>query len=396
LRGIDADDRAGRVTVHLVRADPDFLHKLTGLAAVPSGTPIQHGRERPVPGTGPYRIAAVSSRAVRLTRNPFFRVWSRDARPDGYPEEIRFHFSDDAEARLAAMRRADADWVAALPAGWLKGLLARYGARIHTDPAPSTDFMFLNSRVPPFDDIRVRRALNYAVDRRRIVELAGGPLVAQPACQLLPPTVPGYRASCPYTLAPNDAGTWTAPALAKARSLIAASGTRGMRVEVFAYEASGRIERVKYARYFAALLRRLGYPSSVRVIAGIPEYVDYVGDSRNRVQIGTMGWFVDTPASFLRGLFSCRSFRPADRLNRNLSELCDDRIDAQMTEAAGVQASDPVRAMALWAAVDRALANRAPAVPLIHRSAVALVSKRVGNYQYHSQLGTLLDQLWVK
>jgi YVTN family beta-propeller protein len=395
-QGIDSDDRAGRVTIHLIRADPDFLYNLTGLAAVPSGTPIQDGRERPVPGTGPYRIVAVSPRAVRLTRNPYFRIWSRDARTDGYPEEIRFHFSEDADARLAAMRRGDADWVTALPAGWPQGLLARYGARIHTDPAPSTDFMFLNTRVPPFDDVRVRQALNYAVDRRRIVELAGGPLVAQPACQLLPPTVPGYRASCPYTLAPNDAGTWTAPDLAQARALVAASGTRGMSVEVFAYEASGRLERVKYARYFAALLRRLGYRSSVRVISGIPEYVDYVGDSRNRVQIGTIGWVVDTPSGFLRGLFSCRSFRPADRLNRNLSELCDHRIDGQMAEAAAVQASDPVWATALWAAVDGALADRAAAVPLIHRSAVVLVSERVGNYQYHPQLGTLLDQLWVE
>jgi ABC-type transport system substrate-binding protein len=67
-----------------------------------------------------------------------------------------------------------------------------------------------------------------------------------------------------------------------------------------------------------------------------------------------------------------------------------------MAEAAGVQASDPVQATALWAAADRALADRAAAVPLIHRSAVVLVSKRVGNYQYNPQLGTLLDQLWVE
>jgi len=64
--------------------------------------------------------------------------------------------------------------------------------------------------------------------------------------------------------------------------------------------------------------------------------------------------------------------------------------------AATVQASDPVPAKALWADVDDALADRAAAVPLIHRSAVVLVSKRVGNYQYHPRLGTLLDQLWLK
>lgn len=393
--GIVADDRAGTVTIHLTRADPDFLYKLVGLAAVPAGTPIQRGRERPVPGTGPYRVASASARTVRLTRNPYFQAWSQDARPDGYADEIRFHFSDDAAARLAGLERVQADWVSSLPARWLKPLLARYGARVHTDPAPSTDFMFLNTRVPPFDDVRVRRAMNYAIDRKRIVELAGGPLFAQPACQLLPPVTPGYRPHCRYTVARNEAGTWTAPDLGRALTLVAASQTRGMKVDVFAYEAGGRVERIAYARYFATLLRRLGYRSSVHVISSIPDYFDHVGDSRNHVQIGAIGWVVDTPASFLHGLFSCASFRPHDRLNRNLSELCDARVDAGIAQAEAAQAPDPARATELWAQVDQRLANRAAVVPLIHRSAVVVVSKRVGNYQYHPQWGTLLDQLWV-
>jgi ABC-type transport system substrate-binding protein len=169
-----------------------------------------------------------------------------------------------------------------------------------------------------------------------------------------------------------------------------------MKVTVFAYEAGGRLERVEFARYVVHLLRRLGYRSSVRIIASIPDYYDYAGDSRHRVQIGTSGWVVDTPANFLRALFSCASFRPRDRLNRNLSEFCDSRIDAKMSRAATAQGTDPVRATSLWATVDQALADKAATIPLIHRSAVVLVSKRTGNYQYHPQVGTLLDQLWVR
>jgi ABC-type transport system substrate-binding protein len=67
-----------------------------------------------------------------------------------------------------------------------------------------------------------------------------------------------------------------------------------------------------------------------------------------------------------------------------------------MSRAAAAQAVDPVRATRLWARVDQMLTARAAAVPLIHRSAVVLVSKRVGDYQYHPQWGTLLDQLWVQ
>ncbi|MGH3033038.1 MAG: ABC transporter substrate-binding protein, partial [Gaiellaceae bacterium] len=61
-----------------------------------------------------------------------------------------------------------------------------------------------------------------------------------------------------------------------------------------------------------------------------------------------------------------------------------------------VQASDPVRANALWVDVDRALVDRAAAVPLVNQRAVVFVSERVGNHQFHPQWATLFDQLWVR
>jgi peptide/nickel transport system substrate-binding protein len=257
---------------------------------------------------------------------------------------------------------------------------------------PWTDFMFLNTRVPPFDDLRVRRALNYAVNRKQMVELLGGTLAARPTCQLLPPAVPGFRPYCPYSI--NPAGTWTAPDLAKAKALVAASGTRGTRVGVFAYDQFGR---VGYGRYFVSLLRRLGYRSSLRVIPKLtPDYTDYVGNSRNRAQLGTMGWYTDYPSSALRDLFSCASFLPESAANQNFSAFCDPRLDTEMARAADLQPSDPARASALWAEADRMLVDRATTVPLVNQHVVGFVSERVGNYQLHPHWLTLLDQLWVK
>jgi YVTN family beta-propeller protein len=396
--GIEVDNGARTITIRLTGADPEFLYKLAlPLASlVPAGTPL-HAMQ-PIPGTGPYRIGSFDpDREARLIRNEHFRVWSPDARPDGYPDEIRFHLSDDVEASLRAVEKGTADWVSLVFRGLAperqRGVLTRYADRLHSDLSPATNWGFLNTRVPPFDDLRVRRALNHAIDRKALVERIGGE--ARTTCQILPPSLPGYRPYCPYTRNPNPAGTWTAPDLAKGRALVAASGTAGTRVEVVLFKEAGPL---RVARYFVSLLRQLGYRSSLRVFPEFGEYSAYVADSRNRAQIGPVGWFADTlaPSNFFQPLFTCASFVPKSPANSNLFQYCDPRLDQKMKEAAALQASDPVRANELWAEVDRALVDRAVALPWRNPQDRVLVSERVGNYQSHPLWGTLLDQLWVK
>ena len=67
-----------------------------------------------------------------------------------------------------------------------------------------------------------------------------------------------------------------------------------------------------------------------------------------------------------------------------------------MRRAERLQASDPARANALWAEVDRAIVDRAAAVPLFNARVLTFVSERVGNHQFHLQWGMLLDQMWVQ
>jgi len=71
--------------------------------------------------------------------------------------------------------------------------------------------MFLNTRLPPFNDVRVRRALNYAVDRESVVRAVGGQDFAQPTCQFLPPGFAGYRPYCPFTIRPAAGVDWSGP-----------------------------------------------------------------------------------------------------------------------------------------------------------------------------------------
>jgi peptide/nickel transport system substrate-binding protein len=128
------------------------------------------------------------------------------------------------------------------------------------------------------------------------------------------------------------------------------------------------------------------------------KYIAYTADSRNRAQIDLNSWQADflAPSNFFHR-YSCSSFRPRDAAaNENFTEFCDPAIDAKMRQAISLQASDPAQANRLWSKIDRALVDRAPAVPMVNLREVSLVSARAGNYQSHPLWGTLLDQLWVR
>jgi peptide/nickel transport system substrate-binding protein len=232
---IVTNDAAGTVTFRLTEPDPDLPYKL----ALPFAYPVPAGVTRlkegkPLPATGPYVIAASSKRELRLERNPHFRAWSEAAKREGIPDAIVWRFGVSQAAQVAAVERGEADVALdGVPASLFERIATRFASQLHVNPERATLFVFLNMRVPPFDDVRVRRALNYALDRNAIVRAFGGPEQAQPTCQVLPPNLQGYRPYCPYSANPTPGGTWSAPDLPRAMRLIGASGTRGMRVSLW-------------------------------------------------------------------------------------------------------------------------------------------------------------------
>jgi YVTN family beta-propeller protein len=393
-KGIETDPRAGTIAIHLRAPDTEFLHELAlPLASVvPSDSPMRFARRRPLPGTGPYRISRFDvRRGGRLVRNRHFRPWSQDARPDGFADEIAIDVGGKIDAQLAAVRSGEADmvslsealWSGALKPARLRQLAIQYGGQLHSAPEPQLEHMRINVRLAPFHDARVRQALNYAVDRGEVAELAGGVEIARPTCQLLPPGFPGYRPRCRYTLNPNPAGTWTAPDWARAKRLVRESGTSGSPVRVM-------IERSQrpLGRYFASLLRRLGYRSSLLVLPA-RAYYRAIYALPEPVNIWWDGWVSDylAPSAMIQPLFGC---------GEEFSTSCDRQIDAEMNRALAQQSSDPTAANALWERIDRRLADAAAVVPLFNRQHLTLVSDRVENVQHHPLWGVLYDQLWVK
>ena len=174
-RGIAADNRAGTVTFHLTQPDPDFLYKLTLTFAyvLPAATPGRQART-PLPATGPYMISRyVPGRELVGARG------------------------------VSAVAGGQGDFLPSIgQTPYAASYFQHHRSQLRINPQLITAFLHLNVNAPPFNDLRVRQAVNLALDRRRVVNGWGGPLAAQPACQILPPGLAGYQRYCPYSRHP--------------------------------------------------------------------------------------------------------------------------------------------------------------------------------------------------
>ena len=400
-RGVVTDDVANTVTFHLVAPAPEFFARLTLWDAVaePSDTPFRDIGLHPLPATGPYEWLNVSRDQATLVRNPYFHEWSHAAQPDGYPDQISFEHVASQAAELTAVERGSADLPNdGVPPASVGELKTQFASQLYINPAFFTEALILNTRVAPFNDVRVRRALNYAIDRGEIARLLGED--RQPTCQILPPYIPGYRRYCPYTLDPSPGGIWRAPDLVQAERLIAASRSRGTPITIWNFGGYNTDYRA-IEPYLVSVLDRLGYPTTVKDLQSsvYPNALLRFGDSRTRAQVALSGMFPLYPsaAAMIQANFACQSFVPNSMSNANLSEFCDPRLDAQIYNALAAESNNSPDTAALWAQADRTATDQAPVVPLTTPTNIDFVGARVGNYQYSAAgLPVLLDQLWVR
>ncbi len=396
-RGVVTDNAAGTVTFHLTSPDPEFMDKLAlpFAVAVPASTPPHDMGNTPIPGTGPYMWKSYNPNKVAvMVRNPYFHVWSAAAQPAGNPSRIQFNFGLTVEDEVTEIANGQADWMAdAPPADRLNEIGTTYASQAHVNALTAIYYMALNVNVPPFNNVQARQAVNYGIQRSTYVKIFGGPSLAQPSCQVLPPNFPGYQPYCPYTLDPS-AGKWTAPDLAKARSLVAASGTRGAHVAVV-----GTTDTIGKAitLQFVQDLNRIGYRATPKLLSNAIQY-PYIQDSRNHVQVGYSQWFQDYPAAsdFINVLLGCSYFHPRSDASPNISGFCDRSVQAQINEALHVGETDPGAANKQWAQIDRRVTDLAPIVTLFNPKLVDFVSKRLHGYQYNPQGGFLWDLAWIR
>jgi peptide/nickel transport system substrate-binding protein len=331
--------------------------------------------------------------SMKIVRNPHFKEWSVEAQPDGFPDEISYDFGLTEEAQVTAVANGQADWMFdPPPTDRLAELGTTYKDRVFVTPLTAMWYVPMNTRLAPFDNVKARQAVAYAIDRKALVNLFGGPVLASPVCQVLPPGFPGHEPYCPYT---KDPGTkWTAPDLEKARQLVQESGTAGQEVTIIVQDVT--VDR-NVGVYLQSVLNDLGYKASVKAISPNIQFT-YIQNTNNKVQMSVTQWYQDYPAAsdFLNVLFGCASFREGSDSSINIAGFCDEAIQKRMEEAMALSVTDEAAANKLWAEIDKSVTDAAPAAFMFTPKHLDFVSERLGNFQFNSQYYWMMAQSWVK
>jgi ABC-type transport system substrate-binding protein len=293
VRGVQV--RGNRLIINLTRADGTFMSKITMPFFQATHTKLALNREivnvnsaRDLPSAGPYTYTRNDVNTLTsIRRNPFWTRGPGRLRPRNL-SGVDIHWNLNEQTAFHQVESGELD-EGPVPAAEVQNVADRYGVnktRFWAMPMSCTGFLPLNMANDLFrGNSRLRRAINYAVDRGGYGGLAGT-YAGQPWSRLLSPMVLGPRAEQPYPPSPD---------LARARAL-AAGHFRDGKITVY-YRSSGTINQAQ-----AQLVRRdlinLGFQPDNITMKGFSGGNIYTawGVRGNDADIGvSMGWCSDYP-----------------------------------------------------------------------------------------------------
>ncbi|MCQ0988969.1 ABC transporter substrate-binding protein [Jiella marina] len=306
-------------------------------------------------GTGPYQFVDFR-KDVAIRYEAFDRYWRGRPKID----TLVFSITPTPAARLTKLKAGECHVMAFPSPNDLASIANDPRLELLELRGFNVGYLAINTSRPPFDDVRVRRALNLAIDKKAILS-AIYPGTGAEAKNPLPPTLWAYNdAITPYPYDPDAA-----------RELLVEAGvTDGMTIDLWYMPVSRPYnpDAKRMAQMIAADLEPLGIRVNI-VTAPWEEY-------RNKLQAGETtlalyGWTGDNgdPDNFMHTLLSCTAARPG---GNNIARWCNPRFD-DLVVRAKENADRDVR-KTLYDAAQEVFHEDAPWVPIAH--SVFLVATR--------------------
>jgi peptide/nickel transport system substrate-binding protein len=368
-----------KIVFHLTRpfGNWPWIVSMPAFAPVPEAAdtePETYG-EKPV-ASGPYMVTSFSkgTQAV-LERNPNWKADTDQARLAG-PDKIILDMglnNDTIVQRLIDDKGDDKNAIS-------NALISpSQFQRIESDPSisdrmangPSGYFRYLamNVKRPGLSDVRVRQAINYAINKSEIQSVYGGPKFGGTiTSSIMTEGIPG---ATDYNLYDGgDTGD-----VDKAKELLADAGVKDLKLTLTYPTDVSAIEE-KEAQSIKNSLARVGIEVELKGLDGDTWY-ELISASDGDFDMTTNGWGADFPSgmSTIQPLFASSEIGDG---GGNASQYSNPAVDAAIDAA--ISEPDLVKAGEMWAAIDKQIMADAPIVPFLVQRTQALAGSNVLNY----------------
>ena len=356
------------IEFELSRPDATFLHvaAINFAHVVPKEEVEKHDADfgkHPV-GSGAFKLAEWTL-GQKLVFERFADYWNK-----GLPklDQITFEVGQEPIVALLRLQKGEID----IPGD---GIPPAKFIEVKEDPAFKdlviqggqlhTGYVAMNVKIKPFDDVKVRQAVNMAINKDRIVRIINGRAI--PANQPLPPTMPGYAKD--YEGYPYD--------VEKAKALMAEAGLAdGVETELFVMNTD---PQPRIAQAIQQDLAAIGIKASVKSLA--QANVIAAGgepDGAPMIWSGGMAWIADfpDPSNFYGPILGCGG---AVQGGWNWSWYCNEELDSQAAAAdAIVDPAKKAEREEMWRNIYLKIMEDAPWAPIFNEERFSVRSARIG------------------
>jgi len=367
ISGITVNEKTGEIVIKLNQPQGTFENELALMfvAPVPQNTPNEDQSAHPIPASGPYMLTkSQPGRGWEYERNPY---WAKDNGkqmteiPSGHVDKIEIEVLRNQSTQVNDIESGKLNWIFdPPPTDRYQEVKEKFeGTQFRAEPTISTYYFWVNQTTEPFNNLKVREAVNYAVDPAALERIYTGQIVGTQ--QILPPGMPGYKK---FELFPHN--------VKKAKELVAESGVKDKEITVWTDSESPNNDA---GTYYQGVLEEIGFKVELKIL-NPDNYFTVIGNtSTPNLDTGFADWFEDFPHpnDFFDILLNGESIQSTN--NQNFSQInvkpLNEKIDQLAEEQLGSQQETE------YAELDEAFMKEATWVPYGTRTLSLFVSENI-------------------
>jgi peptide/nickel transport system substrate-binding protein len=377
---------ADTITINLVQPAGDFVN----IIAMPFDSPMPVEMNAYVPddpsfrthfiSDGPYKITKyVAEKNIELVRNP---AWKADTDPlrKAWVDSISITQGSD-EGPIQQQQQAgtiDMAWDTYVPTAGVPSLQAAKDPQLNLVGGGRIDYMVFNTLSPnnnkALSKPEVRKAIEYAVNKKAVIQVLGGPALFTCTDQVLSPPITGYKKIDPYPTTPDCAGSPQ-----KAKDALKAAGFPNGITLTYLFRNKGKAPAI--AATMQAELKKSGITLKLKQVNPADFYTQHLshlpaiksGDWDVAVPGWSPDWAGNAARSFFVPLLDGRLFAEG---TTNYGGYNNPAVNALADQALAAPTAE--KAAELWAQVDQKTMDDAPWVPIDYGKSPRYHSKTIG------------------